>query len=123
MRQFYVAIDFDGAIVEDKYPEIGPLKEDVVYSINLLKDLGCFVIVTSCRTNAKINSSITNRVAQKQIMENFLRDNNIPFDYVDDGTEGKVVADVYIDDRGIEFEDNWKELVLKINLIMQRTKL
>jgi hypothetical protein len=120
MRPFYVAIDFDGTIVEDTYPEIGPLKEDVVYSINLLKDyLGCFIIVTSCRTNAMIHSSITERAAQKQIMEKFLRENNIPFDKVDEGIEGKVVADVYIDDRGIRFEDNWKEIVCIINSMMR----
>jgi hypothetical protein len=122
MRPFYVAIDFDGTIVEDKYPEIGSLKEDVVSCTNILKELGCFIIITSCRTSTLIHPSMAERVTQKQIMENFLRENNIAFDKIDEGNEGKVVADIYIDDRGIKFEDNWKEIVRIINLEMQRTK-
>lgn len=118
MRQFYVAIDFDGTIVEDESPKIGPLKKDVVSSINVLKDLGCYIIITSCRTSSLIHPSVTERQVKKQIMENFLRENNIPFDEVDDGTHGKVVADAYIDDRAIKFEDNWNEIVRIINLMM-----
>ena len=119
MRPFCVAIDFDGTIVEDKYPNMGFLKENVVSAINLLKELGCHIIITSCRTNSLIHSSITERKIQKQLMENFLRQNNILFDEVDDGTYGKVVANVYIDDRAVRFENNWEEIVRIVNLLME----
>lgn len=118
MRQFVVAIDFDGTIVEHIPPEIGSLKEDAVRCIKLLKDLGCYIIITSCRTNSNLHPSPAERQAQKQIMETFLRKNNIPFDEIDVGDQGKIVADVYVDDRAIRFEDNWVEIVKFINLLI-----
>jgi len=118
MKPFIVAIDFDGTIVEDKYPNIGPLKENAVSCIKLLKELGCYIIVTSCRTSPNRTSSVTERSLQRQIMQKFLRENDIPYDWVDDGTQGKVVADIYVDDRAIRFENNWDEIVRIINLML-----
>ncbi|MCK4357829.1 MAG: hypothetical protein KAW92_03675 [Candidatus Cloacimonetes bacterium] len=117
MRPFRVAIDFDGTIVENKYPKIGPLKDNAVHAINLLKELGCYIIITSCRTNSTLYPSLLARANQAQIMQMFLIKNGIPFDEVDDGCQGKVVADVYIDDHAIRFEDNWNEIVHIINIM------
>jgi len=119
MKPFVVAIDFDGTIVEHKYPDIGPLKENVIRCIRLLKEMGCYIIITSCRTNSVLYRSLLQRANQAHIMQIFLIENNIPFDEVDDGTQGKVVADVYIDDRAIRFENNWEEIVRIINLLME----
>lgn len=34
MKKLYIAIDFDGTVVEDKYPKIGELKPLVKETIN-----------------------------------------------------------------------------------------
>lgn len=120
MRPFHVAIDFDGTIVEHKYPEIGPLKKDAVRAINLLKGLGCYIIITSCRTNPRLNKPKLEREQQVIIMKEFLTKNGIPFDEIDDGTQGKVIADVYIDDHAIEFKDNWDEITHIIDFLLRR---
>lgn len=118
MDKFVVAIDFDGTIVDHMPPKIGPLKKDAVRCINILKELGCYIVITSCRTNSTEYPSPAARHAQKYIMEKFLRENNIPFDEIDAGNRGKVVANVYIDDRAVRFEDNWEAVVKFINLLM-----
>ena len=120
MRPLHVAIDFDGTIVEHEYPKVGPLKKDSVTGINLLKELGCYIIITSCRTSSKLHPGFVERIKQKQLIEEFLTENDILFDEVDDGSQGKVVADVYIDDHAIRFEDNWLEFYSIIRGIINR---
>jgi hypothetical protein len=44
----------------------------------------------------------------------FLKEAGIPYDEVDDGTKGKPFADFYIDDKAIEFKDNWPEIAARI---------
>lgn len=119
MRPFVVAIDFDGTIVENEYPNIGPLKENAIRCIRLLKEIGCNIIITSCRTNTIIHPNLAERLTQVKIMKAFLERNNIPFDEIDNGTQGKVDADVYIDDRAVRFENNWEDIVRIVNLLME----
>lgn len=120
MRPFRVVIDFDGTIVEYKYPEIGPLKKDAVRAITLLKESGCYIIITSCRANSTLYPSLLQRANQLHLIQMFLIENGIPFDEVDDGTQGKIVADIYIDDHAIEFKDNWDEIAHIINSMLGR---
>jgi hypothetical protein len=119
MSPFVVAIDFDGTIVENEYPNIGPLKENAIRCIRLLKEIGCYIIITSCRTNTKLHPNLAERLTQVRIIKDFLERNNIPFDEIDDGSQGKVFADVYIDDRAVRFENNWEEIVRIVNLLME----
>lgn len=108
-----IAIDFDGTIVEyDGYKGCGvygELKKDVAESIRKLKDAGHEIIINTCRSE------------DKEIID-LLRKNDIPFDFINFhpdniklGLSNKVYADYYIDDRAIEFKDNWSEIVDRIN--------
>lgn len=93
-----LAIDFDGTIVEDKYPEIGELREDAVEVINRLKK-DYFLILNTCRTGEKLQEAV-----------DFLKANGIEFDLVNAnhpaliekyGDTRKIFADYYIDDRNL----------------------
>lgn len=93
-----LAIDFDGTIVEDKYPEIGELREDAVEVINRLKK-DYFLILNTCRTGEKLQEAV-----------DFLKTNGIEFDLVNEnhpaliekyGDTRKIFADYYIDDRNL----------------------
>ena len=44
-----LAIDFDGTIVENKFPEIGRLKKDAKWVINKLKEAGCKIVIWTSR--------------------------------------------------------------------------
>lgn len=96
-----IAIDFDGTIVEDRYPEIGKLIDGAREVINRLYDEGYEIIIWSCRA----------RVGKARAIE-FLAKNGIKYHRFNESSPAnlkqynnvdtrKVYADLYIDDKGL----------------------
>lgn len=91
--KFY-AFDFDGTIVENKFPEIGEIIEGTVNKINkLFHELLNIIIVWSCRSGDHENC-----------MRQFLLKNKIPFDFINENPmvdfgSPKIFAHEYYDDR------------------------
>lgn len=96
-----IAIDFDGTIVEDRYPEIGKLIGGAREVINKLYDEGYEIIIWSCRA----------RVGKARAIE-FLAKNGIKYHRFNESSPAnlkqynnvdtrKVYADLYIDDKGL----------------------
>lgn len=100
-----IAVDFDGTIVEHEFPDIGPLKEGAVEALKALKKAGHQIIIWTCRKGE-----------EERQLRMFLREKKIPFDTINTPIPGfdlgtrKVYADIYIDDKGVRFEENWNEL-------------
>jgi hydroxymethylpyrimidine pyrophosphatase-like HAD family hydrolase len=92
------AIDFDGTIVRDRYPDIGEPILDAIITIKEIKNLGHKIIIWSCRVEPQLTE-----------MRDFLILNNIPFDYINENCPTKIAyynndtrkigADFYIDDK------------------------
>lgn len=100
-----IAVDFDGTVVEHQYPKIGPVKPGAKEALKAFKKAGHKIAIWTCRTGQ-----------EEKDVRDFLKSNDIPFDTVnvpimgaDLGTR-KIYADLYIDDKGLRFEDNWDEL-------------
>jgi len=72
------------------------------------------IVISSCRASTMFNPKGPGTSPAYKEMVKFLYDNGIPFTRIDNGTEGKVVAIAYIDDRGISFNDNWDEIARKL---------
>lgn len=117
-----IAIDFDGTIVEDRFPEIGSLKEGAREVINKLY-LQHTIIIWTCRTGRIKNAA-----------EHFLKRNNIQFHYINESCENnvrkhnnidtrKVFADIYIDDRNLGFVVDWFEIERQIRRAEQLQKI
>jgi len=110
-----VCIDFDGTICEWAFPNTGSPQEGVAEALKTLQDFGYYIIISSCRTNSKLNDSAKKRNNHIETMKKYLKQYNIPYNEIDDGTQGKVVAEIYIDDRAIEFDPKkgkgWKFVV------------
>lgn len=116
-----ICVDFDGTICEDKFPGIGEMKEGVRETLAVLRDLGFYIIIWSCRTcrwdydvyggNPSFPTMARGRV---QDMVGWLASHAIPYDEIDDGSKGKPGASYYIDDKAIRFENNWPEIVNRI---------
>jgi predicted kinase len=93
------AFDFDGTIVENKFPEIGEIISGKVDVMNRLwKDLSNIIIVWTCREG--------NFEAK---MRDFLNSNKIPHDFINanpifDTGSRKIYAHVYHDDRNADTE-------------------
>lgn len=100
-RHWTVAIDFDGTIVDHAFPDIGELKAGAKEAIEKLYE-EYEIVISSCRASKLYEESRKERDFVQE-MELFLIENGIPFDRIDRGDEGKVVAVAYIDDRAKEF--------------------
>lgn len=94
------AIDFDGTIVEDKFPEIGRLKFSSIYVMKRLQAADHKVILWTCRTNTAYRDYLVeacvflNHNAFKPDAINHNIDRMEPFG------QPKVIADFYLDDKG-----------------------
>lgn len=110
MKKLVIAVDFDGTIVTNKYPDIGYLKRNAKKVINELFDAGHEIIINSCRQGR-----------EECEMVEFLLDNEIKFDEVNQnlcyrieeyGNDcRKIGADVYIDDKAYPCNImNWNEI-------------
>lgn len=118
-----IAVDFDGTICEFDYPRIGKPKLGVKEALTMLRGLGYRIMIYSCRTchwhydifGGDPKQPTMERITVKQMIE-YLDRNDIPYDLIDDGSRGKPLADFYIDDKAIRFEDNWYEIQQRISL-------
>lgn len=96
--KFY-AFDFDGTIVKNEFPNIGPLADNDVLARmkHLWKDLSNIIIISSCRSGDYENQ-----------MRDFLLKQKIPFDFINenplfDTGSRKIFAHEYYDDRNRMF--------------------
>jgi guanylate kinase len=123
MKKLVIAIDFDGTIVTNKYPDIGYLKRDAKEVINKLYDEGHDIIINSCRQGKE----------EREMVE-FLIDNEIKFNAVNEnlcyrieeyGNDcRKIGADIYIDDKAYPCNFiNWNDIYYVITYMVNRKPL
>jgi uncharacterized pyridoxamine 5'-phosphate oxidase family protein len=97
-----VAVDFDGTLVEDKFPEIGRPNVTLFKALKRWQTEGVKVILWTCRNNDALEAAVK-----------FCRDMGLEFDAVNEnlpevkelygGDTRKVFADLYIDDKAIDY--------------------
>lgn len=115
------AIDFDGTICENRWPEIGPVIPEAAAAIRELHRMGHTIIIWTCRQGDKLAEAL-----------DWLRANDIPFDYANendpervsmyDNDSRKIGADVYIDDKNAGHW-SWREIVEEARAMNQREEL
>ena len=95
-----IAIDFDGTIVQDNYPEIGKPYPGAIEAINELYDSGYCIIINSCRARE-----------QERDMIHWLERNDVLISHCGENCRElvcryktdcrKISADIYIDDKSL----------------------
>ena len=104
-RNMIVAVDFDGTIVEHRYPHIGNLIPGSIDYLKKFKDAGIKLVLWTCRAEEDLNQAVE-----------FCRSHGIEFDAVNKdisniGLSGaispKIYADFYIDDRAMLYPVDW----------------
>lgn len=99
-----VSVDFDDTIVEKaEFPAIGAEKPGAREAIERLRQAGWKIIIFSVRGNTPENL---------EIMKEWLDDNSFPYDEISAGEKPKALF--YVDDRAVEFKNNWDEVVSHI---------
>lgn len=125
-QQKTVVVDFDGTLVDHEYPDVGKVKEGAAQAMKIFKQLGWRIIISSCRTckylpelfapkleDGSIDWDWVNNPMERQTtkdMVRILQEAGIPYDEIDDGSKGKAFGDLYIDDKGFRFQNNWREI-------------
>ena len=115
MRQRIAVIDFDGTIVQHRFPLIGDPMPGAFETLKALKDAGWALILWTCRENDgyKIDKQYL-----KDAVE-FCSENGVEFDGVNETPlelefrpektlRRKVYGDVYIDDRNFGGFPGWQ---------------
>ncbi len=109
------AIDFDGTITDGQFPQMGNIRPDAARVIQRLVIAGHSVIIWTCRP-----------INEKGVMEmeKWLEEKGVPYHGINENareikftTGQKIYADVYIDDRNIEFLENgvdWEVIEQKL---------
>jgi hydroxymethylpyrimidine pyrophosphatase-like HAD family hydrolase len=117
-NKLVIAIDFDGTIVEEAYPQLGKLRKGAKKYINKLYDDGHIIIINTCRSGVHQNAAFKMLIG---LDVNFdLMNENHPSviaQYHNDSR--KISADLYIDDKNLVKLPSWKE---KYKLIKKHYK-
>lgn len=112
MKNKIICIDLDGTIANynDWQGELnfGEPLPNVSKILNALKLDKWIIIIYTTRAN-------------KDLVIGYLKKNNIPFDFVnenpyqpDNAKGGKLYADIYVDDKAIQFTGDWEEIYQRI---------
>ena len=104
-----IAVDFDGTIVEHKYPEIG---ETMLFAFETLKALqkeGHQLILWTYRSGKELEEAV--EFCKNNGLEFYAVNKNYPEEKFDENkTSRKILADIYIDDRNVGGFPGWSEI-------------
>jgi hydroxymethylpyrimidine pyrophosphatase-like HAD family hydrolase len=115
-KKFCLAIDFDGTIIEDNFPDTPKLKKGAKEIINYFKDLGCNICIWTCRDLWFVKE-----------VESFLEESGIKYDSINTGSEDyihsrKIFADVYVDDKSM-IDFTWEKATEIISHFYEKWKI
>jgi len=121
----YIAIDFDGVIVEAKYPEMGDLIPGTVEAIKKLHDDGHHLILWTCREDKCLQEAL-DVLLINDILSCFdtINENHPDLTALYQHESRKVGADCYVDDRNVGGFLGWErtlELVEELERARQRS--
>lgn len=105
-----IAVDFDGTLCEHEFPKIGKANSDLIDFLVDLKIKGVHIILWTCREGKFLDEAVE-----------WCNDQGLYFDKVNENMDGiskgfadhKIVADIYIDDRSINPNDEYYLEMLK----------
>jgi hydroxymethylpyrimidine pyrophosphatase-like HAD family hydrolase len=107
-KKLIIAIDFDGTIVEHKYPSIGKLLPQAKVAINKLHEMGHFIIIWTCRGDHTLVEMI--EFLKKNDVRFHKVNENAPYEIIGFIPAPKIYADIYIDDRNLGGLFQWSDI-------------
>ena len=101
-----IAVDFDGTIVEDKYPQIGKERPFATDTLKQLMKDGHYLILWTVRKGERLEEAV------KWCEDRGVRFFAVNKDYADDELDQlhhsrKIKADLFIDDRSVTGLPDW----------------
>ena len=114
-----IAVDFDGTIVEHRYPAIGETKLFAFETLKELQKRGFLLILWTFRAGNELEEAI--EFCRSKGVEFYAINKNYPEEVFETSTPRKIDADIFIDDRNlggfIEWSDVWQKMFPESNLV------
>lgn len=107
-----IAIDFDGTIVENRFPDIGPEKLFAFETMIALQKNGYRLILWTCREGQHLDRAV--EFCQKKGVEFYAINKSYPEETFEPGMSRKVRADLFVDDRVVGGFPGWSEIWRKL---------
>jgi hydroxymethylpyrimidine pyrophosphatase-like HAD family hydrolase len=103
-----LAIDFDGTIVESKYPDIGKPMLFAFETLKKLQERGFILILWTYRQGKHLDEAV--EFCRKHGIEFYAINKNYPEEVFDAKVSRKLNADIFIDDRNVGGFLGWGEI-------------
>jgi hydroxymethylpyrimidine pyrophosphatase-like HAD family hydrolase len=103
-----IAIDFDGTIVEDEYPDIGKPRIFAFETLKKLQENGHRLILWTYRSGIRLNEAVA--FCKKNGIEFYAVNKSFEEEQFDYSKSRKIYADLFIDDRNIGGVLGWGEI-------------
>lgn len=111
-KSLLIAVDFDGTIVENKYPKIG---EPIIFAFETLKKLqgtGHRLILWTYRYGKELDDAVN--FCEEHGVVFYAVNQSFPEEEYDPRVSRKINADIFIDDRNIGGLVGWGEIYRKV---------
>jgi hypothetical protein len=103
-----IAVDFDGTIVEHRYPKIGKALPFALETLKALQEKGHRIILWTYRSGKQLDEAV--QYCQSRGVEFYAVNKNYPEEEFDITIPRKIHADIYIDDRNLGGLPSWGEI-------------
>ena len=100
-----IAVDFDGTIVDYKYPDIGKEKPFAIQTLRTLQQEGNRLILFTSREGKELEAAV--EFCHKRGLDFYAVNSNQPDDALFTRQTSKVIADLYIDDLNLGGIPDW----------------
>ena len=109
-----IAVDFDGTIVEHRYPEIGKEIMFALKTLRTLQEQGHQLILWTYRSGRELDEAV--EYCRRNGVEFYAINSSYPEEEFDEDYDSrKIDADIFIDDRNIGGLPSWGEIYQMIN--------
>lgn len=99
------AVDFDGLLVKNEFPEIGEIRQPMFNAVKLLQKNGWKIILWSCRTGDMLKDAVEFCV-QHGLVPDAVNENLKEVQEYFGGDTRKVFANMYLDDRSANYRSD-----------------
>ncbi len=108
LETFTIAVDFDGTIVENAYPEIGKPKIFAFETLLKLQSVGHRLILWTYRHGKSLENAVV--FCEENGIHFYAVNNSYPEEKFQNQCSRKISADIFIDDRNIGGLLGWGEI-------------
>lgn len=107
-KKLTIAVDFDGTIVEHKYPAIGKELPFATDTLKMLQKKGHRLILWTYRTAEELKEAVD--FCEQRGLHFYAVNKNYPEEKDAHALSRKILADLYIDDRNFGGMPSWTEI-------------